>query len=134
MAKLKPCPFCGGKGHVMKMGFPHWVYCEDCGARVQGGTCEEKDSIKAWNRRTGSNEEKKNYHYGEWISVDEDLPEDGTWNLWTDGKSISIERYKMDALDHFEPGGRFFELEDAVAWMPIPETLWNEAHKFVQKK
>ena len=47
------CPFCGGKAHIMKMGFPHWIYCEDCGARVHGGTCEEKDSIKAWNRRTG---------------------------------------------------------------------------------
>jgi Lar family restriction alleviation protein len=59
MAKLKPCPFCGGKAHVMQMGFPHWVYCEDCGAKVQGGTCEEKDSIKAWNRRTGSKLEQE---------------------------------------------------------------------------
>lgn len=56
-----------------------------------------------------------------WISFAEKLPEDGTWNIFTDGKSISVERYKHDAIDHFLPKPRFFELEDAVAWMPFPE-------------
>lgn len=51
MAKLKKCPFCGGTAHIMKMGFPHWVYCEECGAKVQGRTFEEKDSVAAWNKR-----------------------------------------------------------------------------------
>ena len=51
MSKLKKCPFCGGKAHVMQMGFPHWVYCEDCGARMNAGTFDAKDSVAAWNKR-----------------------------------------------------------------------------------
>lgn len=49
--KLKPCPFCGGKAKLMDMGFPHWVYCEDCGAKLHGRTFCENDSIDLWNRR-----------------------------------------------------------------------------------
>lgn len=56
-----------------------------------------------------------------WISISERLPEDGTWNLFTDGKKISIERYKLDAIDHFYPSGRFFSLEEAIAWQPLPQ-------------
>lgn len=52
MEKLKPCPFCGGEAKVMDRGFPHWVYCTKCYAKVHGGTRDEKDSIEAWNRRT----------------------------------------------------------------------------------
>ena len=57
---LKPCPFCGGKAKIMKMGYPHWIYCLDCGARVHGRVVGEKEgeeaSIKAWNRRDGEQE------------------------------------------------------------------------------
>ena len=62
MIKLKPCPFCGGKAKLEDMGFPHHVYCTDCGARVTGrGLAEEgeKDAARKWNRRThtaGENE------------------------------------------------------------------------------
>lgn len=54
--KLKPCPFCGGTNiHIMDMGYPHWVYCGDCGARVHGGVVGETlgkiASVEAWNRR-----------------------------------------------------------------------------------
>lgn len=56
-----------------------------------------------------------------WIPISERLPEDGTWNCFTDGKHISVERYKSDAIDHFFPNGRWFSLEEAVAWMPLPE-------------
>ena len=59
----------------------------------------------------------------EWIPLSEQMPEDGTWNIFTDGKNISVERYKMDALDHFWPNGRWFEFDEAIAWMPLPEHL-----------
>ena len=55
----------------------------------------------------------------EWIPVSERLPEDGTWNLFTDGNNRSVERYKADALDHFYPDGRWFSFEEAIWWMPL---------------
>ena len=57
----------------------------------------------------------------QWIPIAEHLPKDGTWNIFTDGKNISVERYKADAIDHFFPNGRWFDLEDVIAWMPLPE-------------
>ena len=45
---------------------------------------------------------------------------DGKWLIVTDGKSISVERVKKDAEDHFFPNGRWFELEDVIKWMPLP--------------
>lgn len=56
-----------------------------------------------------------------WIPVTERLPEDGTWNIFSDGETISVERYKMDAIDHFFPQGRWFSFDEAVAWIPLPE-------------
>ena len=56
----------------------------------------------------------------DWIPVSERMPRDGTWNIFTDGKNISVERYKADAIDHFFPNGRWFQLEDVIAWMPLP--------------
>lgn len=63
-----------------------------------------------------------------WIPTSERLPEDGTWNIWQSKTgALSIERYKEDAYDHFYPSGRFFELKDAVAWMPLPERYKKES-------
>lgn len=56
-----------------------------------------------------------------WVPISERMPRDGTWNIFTDGKNISVERYKADAIDHFFPNGRWFQLEDVIAWMPLPE-------------
>ena len=61
------------------------------------------------------------YGNGGWIPISEILPNDGEWAIFTNGTQISVERYKMDALDHFYPSGRWFDLEDVVAWMPLPE-------------
>lgn len=52
--ELKPCPFCGGEAHQMKMGWPHRVYCEDCGAMVTGKGFVwegETDAAVRWNAR-----------------------------------------------------------------------------------
>ena len=61
--KLKPCPFCGGRAHIMKMGYPHWIYCEECGAKIHGGVMGEEEgeaaSIVAWNRRIGESMREK---------------------------------------------------------------------------
>lgn len=46
---------------------------------------------------------------------------DGKWVIVTDGNSISVERIKKDAFDHFYPAGRLFALEDVTYWMPLPE-------------
>lgn len=64
-----------------------------------------------------------------WISTIERLPEDGTWNIWQSKTgALSIERYKEDAYDHFCPSGRFFQLEDAIAWMPLPKRYKEETN------
>ena len=54
MDEIKPCPFCGGKAILEDMGWPHHVYCIECGIRATGrGVAEEgeQDAIKRWNRR-----------------------------------------------------------------------------------
>ena len=53
--ELKPCPFCGGEAKLENMGFPHHVYCTNCGARVTGrgfGEDGEADAIRKWNQRS----------------------------------------------------------------------------------
>lgn len=62
----------------------------------------------------------------EGISCDIPWELDGKWLLFTNGKSVSIERIKKDAQDHFFPEGKIFELEDATAWMPLPEPYESE--------
>lgn len=59
--KLKPCPFCGGSGHVIIKTwdiFTHGalVECEECGARTMlvEPSCEyaAKDrAVELWNQR-----------------------------------------------------------------------------------
>ena len=56
--KLKPCPFCGEKEHIIlhnEMGLPcisrlHSVECGCCGV-VLGRAHTEKKAIFAWNKR-----------------------------------------------------------------------------------
>lgn len=55
------------------------------------------------------------------LGTDFPYERDGEWVIVTDGKSISVERIKKDAYDHFFPNGRWFELGDVIAWMPMPE-------------
>ena len=54
------------------------------------------------------------------MATDFPYERDGEWVLVTDGECISVERIKKDAYDHFYPNGRWFEIEDVIAWMPLP--------------
>lgn len=88
MEGLKVCPFCGGEAKVMDMGYPHWVYCKNCGAKVHGRTTDEKDSIKAWNRRVLKKQDVPDTNVGDTISRQAAID-----CFWTK------ERYFRDALD-----------------------------------
>ena len=73
-----------------------------------------------------------------WIPVSEKLPkEDGRYlvtvrNLTGDGYLDN----NVFECEFFYINWIFKGWQDnkVIAWMPLPETLWNEAHKFVQKK
>lgn len=54
MIDLKPCPFCGGRANLEDLGWPHHVYCTECGAKVTSCKFEkegELEAIEKWNRR-----------------------------------------------------------------------------------
>ena len=49
-----PCPSCGGESRLEDMGWPHHVYCTECGMRTvstKSGEDGEKEAIKKWNTR-----------------------------------------------------------------------------------
>ena len=54
--KLKPCPFCGGKGVEILEDENKYLYyrymaqCQKCGANAKLGRTKE-EARKAWNRR-----------------------------------------------------------------------------------
>ena len=58
-----------------------------------------------------------------WTPCAERMPDDGKWAIWCSNEGvIGIARYKEDGyFKHFYPNDASFELEDAVAWMPLPE-------------
>lgn len=60
-------------------------------------------------------------HDDDGLGTDFPYERDGEWVIVTDGETISVERIKKDAYDHFYPNGTWFELEDVIAWMPLPE-------------
>lgn len=51
--KLKPCPFCGGKGEliVCKPENFNYVKCRKCGACSYGVTADDEQAIRNWNTR-----------------------------------------------------------------------------------
>ena len=56
-----------------------------------------------------------------WHRVEDELPNDGDWAIFTNGKVVTVERFKVDAYNHFFPASQWFDFEDAIAWMPLPE-------------
>lgn len=56
MSDILPCPFCGGKANVHKVGSVAWyAYCDpenNCGAQPYvGGYPTAESAIAGWNRR-----------------------------------------------------------------------------------
>ena len=62
-----------------------------------------------------------------WHRVEDELPNDGEWAIFTNGKVVSVERFKVDAYNHFFPASEWFDFEDAIAWMPLPELPKEDA-------
>ena len=62
-----------------------------------------------------------------WHRVEDELPDDGEWAIFTNGKVVSVERFKVDAYNHFFPASEWFDFEDAIAWMPLPELPKEDA-------
>lgn len=56
-----------------------------------------------------------------WVRCEDELPNDGEWAIFTNGKVVTVERFKLDAYNHFFPASQWFDFEDAIAWMPLPE-------------
>ena len=51
---LLPCPFCGGRPRMDQKGFPIWITCTVCGAKVHGqedGIPGAFASVNIWNAR-----------------------------------------------------------------------------------
>ena len=101
--------------------------CESCVyARPYGG--ENDNRCSAWSCEYINRDEAiEAWKASKWIPLHydgatTDFPHerDGKWVIVTDGECISVERIKKDAYDHFFPSGRWFEIEDAIAWMPLP--------------
>lgn len=59
MAKLKPCPFCGGEARSTFNDLYYKIFCtnENCGASITKKAdvfyCARNDVLDAWNRRAG---------------------------------------------------------------------------------
>ena len=62
-----------------------------------------------------------------WHRVEDELPNDGEWAIFTNGKVVTVERFKVDAYNHFFPASQWFDFEDAIAWMPLPEPPKEDA-------
>ena len=62
-----------------------------------------------------------------WVRCEEELPDDGEWAIFTNGKVSTAERFKLDAYNHFYPPSQWFDFEDAIAWMPLPELPKEDA-------
>ena len=56
--ELKPCPFCGGKGVLVRIDHKYYVTCDTCTCRTASGYIgfryygdAEAEAIAAWNTR-----------------------------------------------------------------------------------
>ncbi len=64
-----------------------------------------------------------------WIRITDKLPRNGQWAVWQNDEEVcQVARYKQDFGDHFFPQPPEFDLEDAVAWMPLPPCVHGEKY------
>lgn len=52
-AKLKTCPFCGGKGRLLPQKDGWLVLCHECSARMPVTTRHIRQAVVEWNHRRG---------------------------------------------------------------------------------
>ena len=66
-----------------------------------------------------------------WTKYDDDdpetWPEDGSWGLWQHKSgALAVLRWKQDAQNHFYPDPYMWNIEDVVAWQPLPDAYEGE--------
>ena len=68
----------------------------------------------------------------EWDGCNSSIPNeyDGKWIFVTNGECVSIERFKVDAIDHFYPESVKFSIEETTYWAPIPPVPINKKPDF----
>ncbi len=66
MSKLKPCPFCGGRGKVMHEAFGYRVICAECGA-----SCAYSSAIKYRKNKALAREKAKAFWNTRVVSIHE---------------------------------------------------------------
>ena len=76
--KLKPCPFCGGRGRIMRAGNNAYVVrCKECGTQTP------RSFIKDW-------------HRNKYIAQGNDA---GAWNHRVDAQAIKHGKWKFAFMD-----------------------------------
>lgn len=100
-----------------------WCGSPTLGYAIRHGTQYEDQPLGEWIPLKYNDDEKVTH-----TNFPDEL--DGSWVLVTDGKMISVERIKKDIPDdHFFPNGRWFELNDVIAWMPLPKPYEKEGEQ-----
>ena len=113
MAEMKQCPFCGGEAQIAEFG-RYSVFCSKQCCEQPVAYPDKETAIEDWNKRTAQG-------FGEWISVEERLPESLVFvvALTTGGDRIIAQ---LDKYGWLRFGGYECErMRPITHWMPLPE-------------
>lgn len=120
---LLPCPFCGATCTTFNVpthnaqtgemvdGGPVGVQCMGCTAVLPAGFDTEAEAVAAWNKRSG----------GEWVSVEERLPEPGEIALCITSYGVRfVGINEAEGGEVWRYAGLDLESRKVTHWQPLP--------------